>query len=294
MDPVLQVAPVAPGDPSGPVLSDYGYRRICDLVRERFGIHLSSHKQLLVINRLSREVSAMGFESYESYADHVDADPTGQAAEALASLISTNHTYFFREPAHFDYLREVVLPRLAALGDKDLRIWCAAASTGEEAYSIAITMMEHFGARYDALDAGVLATDLSLRALRQAQTGRYRSDQLDGIGPGLRGRYFRAETEQDFVVTPQLRAEVLFRKFNLVRDEYAFRRRFHVIFCRNVMIYFDLPTRRQLFADLYEVTAPGGHLFVGHCETLGADPGGYRLVAPAVYQRPAVHDAALR
>ena len=273
-------------DPAALVLSDYGYRRICDLVRDRFGIQLSSQRQVLVVNRLGREVQALGFNSYESYADYVEADPSGRAAEMLAGLISTNHTYFFREPAHFDYLRQVVLPRLAGLGETDLRFWCAAASTGEEAYSIVMTMMEYFGPHYRGFDAGVLATDLSVRALRKAQVGHYDADQLQAILPDLRARYFTAGPEGKFAVAPKLRAEVLFRKFNLVADSYAFKRGFHVIFCRNVMIYFDAATRRQLAADLYEVTAPGGYLFIGHCETLGTDSGGFCAVAPAVYQRP--------
>src|SRR5271157_579732 len=168
-------------------LSERAYRRICELVRGQFGIHLASEKQFLVINRLGRHVQTLGFESYEAFVDYVESDVSGQALEVLADLISTNHTYFFREPAHFEFLRTDVLPEIEASltrgGDNDLRLWCAAASTGEEAYTIVMTMLDSFGPRYARFNAGLLATDLSLKALRQAAAGVYSREQVQRVPP---------------------------------------------------------------------------------------------------------------
>ena len=271
-------------------LTDRAYRRICELVRGQFGIHLEAHKQFLVINRLGRHVRALGFDSYEAFVDHVLGDVSGQSLEVLADLISTNHTYFFREPSHFDFLRAEALPEIEASlargGDNDLRLWCAAASTGEEAYSIVMTMLDRFGPRYPHFDAGLLATDLSLKALRHAAAGQYSPEQVQHVPADLRQRYFVPQPDGRLAVTPEVRAEVLFRKFNLITGDYAFKKPFHAIFCRNVMIYFDPPARRRLVSALYQVTAPGGYLFIGHAETIGPDAAGYQSVRPAVYRRP--------
>lgn len=266
-----------------------GYDRICALIHSRLGIFLPQGKHLLVTNRLGRHLQELGLPDYDALARFVEDDPSGDALDTVAGLIATNHTYFFREPSHFAFLNEVVLPEvasgLARRGDNDLRLWCAAASTGEEAYSIAMSVMDHFGPRYASLDAGVLATDLSLRALRKGAEGVYDATALEPLPATLRQRYFQAEAAGTVRVAPVLRREVLFRQFNLVAEAYSFKRRFHVVFCRNVMIYFDRATRTRLVAALHRVTAPGGYLFIGHCEAIGGDGHGFRRVAPAVYQR---------
>jgi chemotaxis protein methyltransferase CheR len=280
------------GAPGMLPLTDRAYVRLCDLVRNQFGIHLAFEKKALVVNRLNNYLQAHGFGSYEVFVDHVEADVSGQELDTLASLIATNHTYFFREEAHFDFLRARALPeievRLARAGDGDLRLWCAAAATGEEAYSIAMTMLDYFGVRYGRFDAGLLATDLSLKALRHAAAGAYTAEQAARIPPELRQRYLRPLKDGRWAVTSEVRAEVLFRKFNLMAARYPFKKPFHVIFCRNVMIYFDAPTRRRLVRRLYDFTAPGGYLLVGHSETIDRDAAGYQAVRPAVYRRPGV------
>jgi chemotaxis protein methyltransferase CheR len=272
-------------------LTDRAYLRLCDLVHNRFGIHLACEKKALVVNRLHNHVQAEGFASYEEFIDHVERDPSGQELDTLASLIATSHTYFFREEAHFEFLRAHALPEVEAslnrAGDADLRLWCAAAATGEEAYSIAMTMLDYFGPRYARFDAGLLATDLSLKALRQAAAGTYTAEQAARVPPLLRQRYLRPLADGRWAVAPEVRAEVLFRKFNLIADRYPFKKPFHVIFCRNVMIYFDAPTRRRLVRRLYDFTAPGGYLLIGHAETIDPDATGFRPVCPAVYRRPA-------
>ena len=280
--------PAAPR--AGPPGNDRpGYERICALIHDRLGILLTPNKHLMVANRLGRCLHELGLPDYGALARYVEDDLSGDALDMVAGLIVTNHTYFLREPAHFAFLREVVLPEaertLSRRGDNDLRLWCAAASTGEEAYSIAMTTMEHFGPRYASLDAGVLATDVSLRALRQGADGRYDATAADRLPPELRGRYFVPEADGGVRAGPALRREVLFRKFNLVADAFDFKRPFHAVFCRNVMIYFDKPTRDRLVAALRRVLTPDGYLFIGHCETIAGGQHGFRRVAPAVYRR---------
>jgi chemotaxis protein methyltransferase CheR len=269
--------------PTPTPLSDRVYRRLADLVRHRFGIHLTPAKRTQLVHRLHNQLLTLGLASHDAYLDHLEAD--ADALDVLADLISTGHTFFFREQAHFDFLRTRVLPDLESR-TRDLRLWCAAASTGEEAYSIAMTMLDHFGRRYARLDAGLLATDLSARALRHAAAGVYSAEQVRRVPEAFRRRWFRTHDSGGQVVAPQLRAEVLFRKFNLSAAQWSFRKPFHVIFCRNVMMYFDPPARRRLVAMLYDFTAPGGYLFVGHSERIDLDDAPFRSIQPAFYQRP--------
>jgi chemotaxis protein methyltransferase CheR len=271
-------------------LKPHEYRRMRDLVQTHFGIDLTAEKKMLIMNRLNGFVTSKGFPSYTAYLDHCEADRTGLELDNLASRLSTNHTYFFREEAHFDYLQAHVLPdidgRLKRAGDNDLRIWCAAVSTGEEAYSILFTLLEYFGPRYARLDAGVLGTDISSKALKQATAGIYPAKQLQSVPPVLRQRYFRTLKDKRVEVIATVRAEALFRKFNLMTHPYPFKKPFHIIFCRNVMIYFNTETRRQLVDKLYDMTAPGGYLFIGHSEALNLEGRRYEYVCPAVYRKP--------
>ncbi len=250
-----------PPPDSGRALAEAEYRRLCELVRIHYGINLTDTKRPLIEMRLHGYLDAQGFASPRAYLDHVEADPTGTALDALVSLISTNHTYFFREPAHFDYLRRRVLPelehQLRRARSNDLRIWCAAAATGEEAYSILITLLEYFGPRYHRLNAGLLASDISTSALAHAASGVYTEQQVDLVPAPFRRRYFRRLSDGRCAVLSQLRDEVLFRRFNLKTERYPFKRPFHVIFCRNVMIYFDRATRKRLVEQLWQCTAPG-------------------------------------
>jgi chemotaxis protein methyltransferase CheR len=258
-------------------------------MQQHCGIALPAEKQTLVANRLYNDVVSRQLRSYDAYLDALEADRSGLALDHLASLIVTHHTYFFREEAHFTYLKTHVLPavtdRLQRAGDNDLRVWCAAASTGEEAYALIITLLEYFGSRYTSFDAGLLATDISTRALSQARRGVYSAAQSQAVPAALRQRYFQQVSPQQYAVLPWVRAEIVFRKFNLMTAHYPFKKPFHIIYCRNVMIYFDAETRRRLVHKLYDCTAPGGYLFIGHAETIEREAGSYVYVRPAVYRK---------
>lgn len=259
------------------------------LVGKNLGIQLSEQKRQLVQARLQRRLSELGFRTFGQYCEYVAHDPTGQALADLASRISTNHTFFFREATHFKFLSTTVLPsltdRLRREGRPDLRVWCAACATGEEAYTLAMLLLEHLGSSRPGWKAGLLATDISERALGAAVRGVYSADRLSDVPVTLRSKYFRPLDHGEYAVTDALKAEVTFRRLNLMTCRWPFRQSFHVIFCRNVMIYFNAPTRVELTSKLVEALAPGAYLFVGHAESLGQPPAPLRYIQPAVYRR---------
>ena len=168
---------------------------------------------------------------------------------------------------------------------KDLHIWCAASSSGEEAYTLAMILMDFFGLEHNDWDTQVLATDISDDVLRKAIAGRYSAEQIEGLPDNWKRRYFRAVNGTDnYVVTNELKAEVLFRKFNLM-DVFPFRKPMHVVFMRNVLIYFDTPTRQKVLKKVYDALLPGGYLFIGRTETLDRDMVPFKLVGPAIYRK---------
>ncbi|WP_198146061.1 CheR family methyltransferase [Desulfonatronovibrio magnus] len=270
-------------------LSDHDFRIISDLVRKCFGIQLTEQKRSLVTGRLQGLLREMDLPDFSSYCRLLEKDTSGQFLDALANRISTNHTFFFREPEHFNFMRETILPELKARGDKtghkDLRFWCAAASSGEEPYSIIMTMLDYFGSEYDCWDAGLLATDISARALEKAIAGQYSQERIKGVSSPQLRKYFQREAGGDWTVRPDIRREITFRRFNLMNQHFPFRRPFDLIFCRNVMIYFDQPTRDALVTRMARSLIPGGYLFIGHSESISRARKDFIYIKPAVYQR---------
>lgn len=266
------------------------FQELRDLINEYFGIDLSEDKKELIVNRLQPVLRQRGFSSFRSYLDFLKTKPTPDATSELIDRISTNHTYFYREHAHFEYLSKVVLPEWierigSGSGEKDLRVWCAAASTGEEPYTLMMLILEAMGREYERWQAGLLATDLSSDVLAKAKLGEYAASAVEKLPVALRDRYFDRVDSERLRVAGRVRKETVFRRFNLIQKRYAFKRPFHVIFCRNVMIYFDADTRKSVVERLYEVTAEEGYLFVGHSESLDRSDCPYHYIAPGVYQR---------
>ncbi len=270
-------------------LSDADFRYIRDLVQSHFGIHLTEQKRTMVSGRLQKLLREMGLPDFRAYRRHLEISGCEKALDDLINRISTNHTYFFREPEHFTFLRETILPELKAhrirSKNLDLRIWCAAASSGEEPYSILMTMLEFFGDDYADWDAGLLATDISVDALEAARCGSYSTGRVKGVPRTLLQKYFQKSTTGDWVVREDVRREITFRRFNLMNEQFPFRRLFDVIFCRNVMIYFNQSTRENLIKKLARHLVPGGYLLVGHSESIGRSNPNFFYVQPAVYRR---------
>ena len=276
--------------PSVIPITDEEFATMRTLIHSRLGIHLTEQKRGLLVNRLNKHLQQAGFENFQQYAQSVKNDPSGQTLQHLADLISTNHTFFFRESKHFDFMHTTALPailaQLKAQDSQDLRIWCAAASTGEEPYSLMMTLMEHLGITYQAWDAGLLATDISQEALMVAEQGVYSEEQIKPVPAPLRKRYFKKNKEGGWEVRSTLKEEITFRRLNLIQPQFPFKKPFHMIFCRNVMIYFDQPTIENLVKHLYQWTARGGYLFVGFSESLGRiENNPFQYLQPAIYQK---------
>ena len=269
-------------------ITDAEFHSIRDLVSQRLGIILSDQKKNLVVGRLQKKLKEHGFTHFKQYYDMLTSDKTGDALTELANQITTNHTFFFREPAHFDFFKSDILPWMVkehkARKDNDLRIWCAAASSGEEPYTLIITLLEFFGADYKNWNCGLLATDVSEKALAAAVEGVYVNARLEGVPPAMLRKYF-TKAPDGYAITDQLRKEVTYRKFNLMSKTLPFKKKFDCIWCRNVMIYFDTPTKHELVNRMYDVAVKGGYLLIGHSETLDRSQTKWKYVKPAVYRK---------
>ena len=275
-------------DMAGFNLTKEEFHLISRLVYEKFGINLGEQKRTLVIERLQKELRQGGFSSFKEYYDHVMQDTTGQALLTMIDRISTNHTFFFREKAHFDLLTAEVLPKtlqkLPGAG-QNLRFWSAGCSSGEEPYSLAMTISEFLGPRINNLTPSILATDISVTALAKASRGVYTESETAQMSSSLKSRYFVRSEAGMWAVKQSLKKMILFRRLNLMRRAYPFKNKFHVIFCRNVMIYFDAPTRQALLERFYACLEPEGYLFLGHSESMGRSSSLFKYIKPAVYQK---------
>ena len=235
-------------------MTDLEFRRISMYLKDRYGIDMT-HKKEIMDGRLSNMIRIRGFDNYDAYMNTLMQDPSGEMEKELVNLLSTNHTYFMREFEHFEYMKKVVLPYLRKKEEniQDLRIWCGAASSGEEPYTLAMLLVDFFGLEHDKWDTTVLATDISTEVLQTAVRGVYKKEQIAELPDNWKRRFFRSVGEGEyFAITDELKNEVLFRQFNLM-DDFPFRKKLHVIFLRNVMIYFDRPTKQNLIKKLYDV-----------------------------------------
>jgi chemotaxis protein methyltransferase CheR len=277
--------------PSEVPLTAQAYEFLANLVYDRSRIRLGPDRQSLVTGRLRQRLLALGLDTYDDYCTLLRSPQGADEVDALIDLISTNHTHFFREPSHFDLLTLQLLPKLAETAIREmrpLRFWCAACSSGEEVYSLAIVLAE-FSRLRPAVQWQIEASDISQRMLERCQQGIYDADKVSVPQPEWLERYFlRGIGDRDgyYRVKTELRRLVTVRYVNLFQDVYPVPRGLDVIFCRNVMIYFDVPSRTTLIERLSDQLAPGGYLFVGHSESLIGLRHGLRTIAPSVYMRP--------
>jgi chemotaxis protein methyltransferase CheR len=270
-------------------ITDREFDQMRSLIYDRFGINLTDQKRSLLISRLQKHICASGFQTFHNYYEHLVKDRSEEELSQLVDRVSTNYTFFNRENDHFDFLNNTALPavvsRLSAQKRQDLRVWCAGCSTGEEAYMLLMLMHEFLGNQYSTWQAGILATDISARALAVARAGVYAGERVNNLPPELKKKYMRNLDGGDWAVSDQLKQGAVLRRFNLMNVSFPFKKPFQIIFCRNVMIYFDSSTRDALVRKFYQCTEPGGYLFIGHSETLGRNNTLYKYLQPAVYQK---------
>jgi chemotaxis protein methyltransferase CheR len=268
-----------------PELKARDFTLIRDLAYQKFGLDLRNGKERLVSSRLSKHIRAGGFSSFDQYFRHVSNDRTGEALIAMIDSLTTNHTSFLREQQHFQFLTETVLP--AYLDRPRMEIWCAASSTGEEPYSILLSLRNAIGDHVTP-DVRIQASDISTRVLAIARKGIYSSERLAGLPPDWLRRFFlRGEGQSQglYRVKPELISKIEFVRVNLM-DPFPDAAQYQVIFCRNVMIYFDQKTQEDVVNRLASCIEPGGYLFVGHAESLTGIRHGLQYVKPAVYRKP--------
>jgi chemotaxis protein methyltransferase CheR len=264
-----------------PPLAPHEFEQIRQLAHRTFGLDLKHGKEELVTARLRRLVRTGGFGGFQDYYRSIVEDKTGESLSAMIDALTTNHTAFFREPDHFDFLRQQVLPGLFARDP--IEIWSAACATGEEVWTLAMVLHEAGAWRKARLHAG----DISGKALDFARAAIYPRERCLAIPPNLVARHFKpADAGAAYTVNPAIRAMASFRRINLVQS-YSWPRPFPVIFCRNVMIYFDRATQERVVRQLTDWLEPGGYLFVGHAESLTRISHGLEYVRPAVYRKPA-------
>lgn len=266
-------------------LSEKEFQHIVHYVKGRYGIDLSQ-KRVLISGRLENYLLRNGYQSYGEYIQLVESDPEGKEAANLINVLTTNHTYFMREFVHFEYMQKYVLPWIKATQEnkgKDVRIWSAASSTGEEPYTIQMVLTDFFNLDR-AWNTQILATDISTQVLQKAKSGIYLAEQIDPVPDTWKRRYFQAIDTDEYQVKEEIRQKIVFRVFNLM-DEIPFRGMFQVVFLRNVMIYFDEKTKRQLLDRIYDHMADGGYLFIGTTESIDKTTTKFQYVQPSIYRK---------
>ena len=264
------------------VITDKDFNRLVSFVQSKYGIDLHQKRQL-VTSRLSSTVKGMGYNSFTEYVDYLLKKGSGDDINQLLSRLTTNYTYFMREVESFDYFTSTILPDIVRRHQRDkcLSIWSAACSSGEEPYNVSMYIMDHLGGQASAWDTRMLASDISVDALNKAKKGIY--ELPDTIPPQWRKNYFKPVGGKMFEVAPKIKQNVIFKQFNLM-DPIHFKRKFDVICCRNVMIYFDQPTKSALARRMFDATVPGGYLIISKAENLPPDTP-YTRVATSIFQK---------
>lgn len=264
-------------------LSDDDFNRLVAYMKKNYGINLEK-KRVLIEGRLSNMIATRGFKDFKEFIDFAFADRTGNETMQLVNKLTTNHTFFMREPEHFEFLKSTVLPYYEKenAATHTLNFWCAASSTGQEPYSIVMTIDDYFGAKASSWKVNLLATDLDTDVLRTAQAGIYTEDMVKDVPKAWLTKYF-TKTKDGYQVIDRLRKQITFRQFNLMNPITA-QKPYDLISCRNVMIYFEQETKNALVERFYDVTKENGYLFIGHAESVGRDTR-YTYIKPAIYRR---------
>jgi len=266
------------------------FQRFAALAYEKAGISIKPGKEALVAARVAKRQRALAIPDAEGYLRYLEEDHSGQELVCFLDVISTHFTSFFREPDHFDTLSDE-LSQLLVAGQRRLRLWSAASSTGEEPYSMAMTALGVEGAA--AADLKILATDISVDTLRQAAEGRYATSRLEPVPEALRRRWFtrhagsREPDGEIWEASRELKDRVVYRRLNLAEPPFPMSGPLDVVFCRNVLIYFDQPTRQRLLSAIEKLLRPGGLLCIGHTETLSGIDTRLKMQRPSVFRRPA-------
>jgi chemotaxis protein methyltransferase CheR len=271
-------------------LSKRNFEALSKFIYSYSGIKMPMNKTTMLEGRLRRRLRVTGISTLDAYCDHLFKEGgIEQEAIYLIDVVTTNKTDFFREPKHFDFMREVALPEIVGqFSDRRLRIWSSACSTGAEPYTLAMVLSDFIRTAAPEKDYFVLATDLSTDVLRKAQKGIYPADMMAPVPSDMMRRYVMrsaSSQRQDMRITPALRQKIGFARLNLMDASYPVGEPMHIVFCRNVLIYFDKQTQQRVLSRLCDCLLPGGYMFIGHSETVTGFNLPIRQVANTVFKR---------
>lgn len=265
-------------------ISPKEFKLFQDYIYSHIGISLSSQKVKLVESRLSKRLKKLNLNSFKEYYDYVVNDRTSKEILYLIDAISTNVTSFFREPPQWSFLKDNLKNILDSRKDKKLRIWSAACSAGQEPYSIAIFLFENIP-NIREWDIKILATDISPEILQKAQKGIYSEKEMENVPKNIKLKYFKKDSGNNYHINEEIKKLILFRMFNLVYGNFAiFKKKFNIIFCRNVMIYFNSDTQQKLVSRFRKIINEEALLFVGHSESLTKNQSEFKLVKSSIYK----------
>lgn len=260
------------------------FEKFRQLVYDKSGISLNQGKEALVSARVGKRMRALNLTDHRAYLDYVLRDDSGEELVHLLDAISTNVTSFYREAAHFEFLASA-LAKWHREGQRRFRIWCAASSSGEEPYTLAITVLESLG---EGVDAKILATDISTRVLNKAIDGVYHEERVQPVPKPLVNKYFdrcRVDGEARFAIKANAKKLLTFKRLNLAEPPFPMQGPLDVVFCRNVMIYFDNRVRGGLLSEIHRLLRPSGYLMVGHAESLTGMMSPFKTIQPSVYMK---------
>lgn len=264
-------------------LTQADFERLVAFMKKNYGINLEK-KSVLIEGRLSNMIAQRGFASFKDYLDFALSDRTGNETIQLVNKLTTNHTFFLREPEHFEFLKKTILPYIEKANlDHSMNLWCAASSKGHEPYTILFTVLDYFGSNISRWRINYIATDIDTEVLNFARAGVYPVTELKDVPQAWITKYFRKVDDTQFAVRDNYRMMIQFKQFNLM-DKIPQQVRYDLISCRNVMIYFEQQTKNDLVERFYDVTKEGGYLFTGHAESVGRGTR-YTYIQPAIYRR---------
>ncbi|MDO6994346.1 protein-glutamate O-methyltransferase [Brachyspira innocens] len=274
-----------------PALTDAEFNELVKIIYDKTRIQMTNHKRALVTSRLSKRLRALHMDSFREYIDFVK-NAKDEELTNFVNAVTTNKTDFFRENKHFEYMKSNFLPewekKFKEGKVKNLRIWSAACSTGEEPYTIQMTLHEYFGSNYDRYDIKVLASDIDTNVLAHGRAGIYKEESVEPIQPNILRKYFLKGTgdkEGLYKVKDILQKNLFFRQLNFKDEDFDIHTQFDLIFCRNVIIYFDKEFQKELFNKFHRYLKEDGLVFIGHSETLFGVSDKFKYVSSNIYKK---------
>ncbi|NLV66376.1 MAG: protein-glutamate O-methyltransferase [Spirochaetes bacterium] len=266
-------------------LSDGDFAKLRDIIYREAGIRLNDLKKVLMQSRLIKRLRELNLDNFSEYHDYL-LDNFDTEKINFINAITTNKTDFFRENDHFEYMKKVILPGIDRKGLKEIRIWSAGCSTGEEPYTIAMTVFDYYGRR-QMPELLLLATDIDTQVLGKARVGTYPGERLAAVDENVISTYFNSDGADpcNYTVKDFVRSKIYFRRLNLLQDEYPMKKQFDIIFCRNVIIYFDRETQTRLFANFYRYLKDDGYMLIGHSENITSITDRFSLAGRTIYRK---------